>query len=72
MSVKQAMKDGMPARGNVQDFNGANAKHIITPSHAPMPMHAPQTMLMAQNNTFQGMPAYPNQYICEGFKAPKK
>ena len=69
MSVRKPMKDSSPAKGHTQNFNGAG-QHIIKPSHAPMPMHNPQTMKMAMGNTFEGMPAYPNQYICEGISTP--
>lgn len=70
MSMNKAMKDGMPAINHTQNFKGSNATHIINPSHANMPMSRPQTMKMAQGNTFQGMPAYPNQTIFEGLNSP--
>ncbi len=65
MKMYKSGKDGMPAKGNVQDFSGCG-QHIIKPSHADMPKANPQSYQMAMNNTFHGMPAYPNQYVFEG------
>lgn len=58
-------KDGMPAKGNTQNFIGCG-QELIRPMNTPMPMSNPMGLKTAMNNTFHGMPAYPNTYVFEG------
>jgi len=51
---------------NTQDFKATNAYACNRPMNTPMPMSNPKSLQMAMNNTFHGMPAYPNQYVFEG------
>ncbi len=51
---------------DTQDFKANNAYNCKRPMNQPMPMSNPVGIEMAMNNTFHGMPAYPNQYIFEG------
>jgi len=66
MSVNKMMKDGMPAKGNTQDFKARDAYACKRPMNTPMPMSNPVGLKMAMHNTFDGMPAYPNTYVFEG------
>ena len=64
--MSKSGKPGNPAKGDVQNFKGSNAYECIRPMNTPMPMSNPKGLKMAMNNTFSGMPAYPNTYVFEG------
>lgn len=51
---------------DTQNFKGMDAREGIRPMNRPMPMSNPVGLKTAMNNTFSGMPAYPNQYVFEG------
>lgn len=64
--MNNQVKPGSPARNDVQDFKAKDAYACKRPMNEPMPMSNPVGLKMAMNNTFSGMPAYPNTYVFEG------